>query len=342
MAIVAVLAPDNALGFEVLLPGWVFGAANSMSGQQHYDIRVVTMGGTADIAPVHGAVRLQTEWGLDSVADADIVIVPGQAGFLGEPDDRVRDALLAAAARGARLASVCVGAFTLAATGLLDGQRATTHWEHAAELARRYPLIDVDASALFIDNGAVLTSAGATAGLDLCLHMVRRELGAKVAADTARRIVMPPQRDGGQAQFITYTDPDSPGTSLQPVLDWMQANLHRPLTLDDIAAHGAISVRSLNRRFRAEIGTTPLQWLLRVRVHRAQQLLETTDLSIDRIAEEAGFGAATTLRYHFARLTRTSPQAYRNTFHHSGRAMRFVDDREKAAMGADRMADSTR
>lgn len=341
MAIVAVLAPDNALGFEVMLPGWVFGAANTVSGGKHYDIRVVTMGGTAAIAPVHGAVRLQTDWDLDAVADADTVVVPGQAGFFREPADGVRDALLAAAARGARLASVCVGAFTLAATGLLDGQRATTHWEHAAELARRYPLVDVDASVLFIDNGAVLTSAGATAGLDLCLHMVRRDLGSQVAADTARRIVMPPQRDGGQAQFIAHTDPDNPDTSLQPVLDWMQANLHRPLTLDDIAAHGAISVRSLNRRFRAEIGTTPLQWLLRVRVHRAQQLLETTDLSIDRIAEEAGFGAATTLRYHFARLTRTSPQAYRNSFHHSGGAVRSIDGRREAASGGGRMAGST-
>lgn len=323
MRIVAVLAPDSVLGFEVMLPGMVFGAANTVSGEEHYDIRIVTIGGTAAAASEHGAVRLVTDWDLDSLADADTVVVPGQAEFRCEPSAVVRHALLDAAARGARLASVCVGAFTLAATGLLDGQRATTHWEHAAELARRHPLVDVDASVLFIDNGAVLTSAGAAAGLDLCLHMVRRDLGAKVAADTARQIVMPPQRDGGQAQFIAHTDPDSPDSSLQPVLDWMQVNLHRPLTLDDIAAHGAISVRSLNRRFRAEIGTTPLQWLLRARVHRAQQLLETTHLSIDRIAEEAGFGAATTLRYHFARLTRTSPQAYRNSFHHSGRSSRL-------------------
>ncbi|WP_280402904.1 GlxA family transcriptional regulator [Nocardia carnea] len=320
MAIVAVLAPDHAFGFEVMLPGFVFGAANSVGEDKHYDIRVVTIGGTTATFSAHGAVRLETEWGLDTVADADTVVVPGSAGFFWEPDDCVRDALLAAAARGARMASICVGAFALAATGLLDGQRVTTHWEYADELARRYPLVEVDASVLFIDNGSVLTSAGATAGLDLCLHMVRRDLGATVAADTARRIVMPPQRDGGQAQFIAYTDPQSPDMSLQPVLDWMQANLHRPVTLDDIAAHGAISVRSLTRRFRAEIGTTPLQWLLRARVHRAQQLLETTDLSIDRIADEAGFGAATTLRYHFARLTKTSPQAYRNSFHHAAGA----------------------
>jgi transcriptional regulator GlxA family with amidase domain len=230
MAIVAVLAPDNALGFAVMLPGFVFGAANSVSGGKHYDIRVVTIGGTSTIAPVHGAVRLETKGDLDVVAEADTVVVPGRAGFFREPDDCVRDALLEAAARGARMASICVGAFTLAATGLLDGQRVTTHWESAAELALRYPLVEVDASVLFIDNGTVLTSAGATAGLDLCLHMVRRDPGAKVAADTARRIVMPPQRDGGQAQSIAYTDPQSPDTSLQPVLDWMQVNLHRTLT----------------------------------------------------------------------------------------------------------------
>ncbi len=220
---------------------------------------------------------------------------------------------------------MCVGAFTLAAAGLLDGLRATTHWAHAAELARRYPQVEVDPSVLFIDNGQVLTSAGIAAGLDVCLHLVRQDLGAQVAADTARRIVMPPQRDGGQAQFIAHADPADPDTSLQPVLDWMQANLHRPLTLDDIAAHGAMSVRSLNRRFRAEIGTTPLQWLLRARVHRAQELLETTGLSVDRVAEESGFGSATTLRYHFTRLTRTSPQAYRTTFQHGD-----AGDREPA------------
>ncbi|GAB2664717.1 GlxA family transcriptional regulator [Nocardia goodfellowii] len=316
MAIVTVLALDDVLGFEVMLSGMVFGAANSISGSDHYDIRVVAKGRSATVAPVHGAVQLRTQWDIDSVAEADIVMIPGKAGFLCEPDALVVDALLAAAERGARLASVCVGAFTLAATGLLDGLRATTHWEYAAELARRHPRVEVDSSVLFIDNGAVLTSAGAVAGLDLCLHMVRQDLGAAVAADTARRLVMPPQRDGGQAQFIAHTDPESTDVSLRPVLEWMQRNLHRPLTLDDIAGHAAISVRSLNRRFRAEIGTTPLQWLLRARVHRAQQLLETTELSVERIAEEAGFGAATTLRYHFARVTRTSPQAYRNSFQH--------------------------
>ncbi|MBF6096975.1 GlxA family transcriptional regulator [Nocardia cyriacigeorgica] len=323
MTVVAVLAPDSVIGFEVMLPGMVFGAANTMLGEQYYDIRVVTPGGSAGVAAVHGAVRLQSEWDLDCLAEADTVMVPGRTEFLDEPAEPVRRALLDAAARGARLASVCVGAFTLAATGLLDGARATTHWEHAAELARRYPRVEVDPSVLFVDNGSVLTSAGVAAGLDLCLHMVRRDLGARVAGDTARRLVMPPQRGGGQAQFIAHTDPDDSSVSLQPVLDWMQANLHRPLSLDDIAAHGALSVRSLNRRFRAEIGTTPLQWLLRARVHRAQQLLETSDLSIDRIAEASGFGTAATLRYHFSRLARTSPQAYRADFQHSGRLARI-------------------
>ncbi|MBF6139918.1 helix-turn-helix domain-containing protein [Nocardia farcinica] len=325
MTIVAVLASEGAVGFEVMLPGVVFGAANTVCAGDRYEIRIVTPEEGATTGAVHGRVRLQSDWGIDTLATADIVVVPGRDDYRTEPSAAVCQALRAALARGARVASVCVGAFTLAAAGLLDGLRATTHWAHAAELARRYPQVEVDPSVLFIDNGQVLTSAGIAAGLDVCLHLVRQDLGAQVAADTARRIVMPPQRDGGQAQFIAHADPADPDTSLQPVLDWMQANLHRPLTLDDIAAHGAMSVRSLNRRFRAEIGTTPLQWLLRARVHRAQELLETTGLSVDRVAEESGFGSATTLRYHFTRLTRTSPQAYRTTFQHGD-----AGDREPA------------
>ncbi|MFE6861537.1 GlxA family transcriptional regulator [Nocardia sp. NPDC057668] len=316
MVVVTVVAPDDALGFEVMLADVVFGAANATVDREHYDIRIASKSGTADIASGRGAVGLHTRWGIESLAESDLIVVPGAAGFLHEPDEVIVDALRTAAERGARLASVCVGAFTLAATGLLDGHRVTTHWEYAAELARRHPRVEVDPSVLYIDNGQILTSAGVVAGLDLCLHIVRRDLGAAIAADTARRIVMPPQRDGGQAQFITHAEPVRTDTSLRPVLDWMQSNLHRPLTLDEVAAQAAISVRSLNRRFRREVGTTPMQWLLRARVHHAQRLLETTPLSIDRVAAEAGFGTATSLRYHFARQTRTTPQAYRNSFQH--------------------------
>ncbi|MCP2278105.1 transcriptional regulator, AraC family with amidase-like domain [Nocardia amikacinitolerans] len=314
MHIVAVLALDGVVGFELAIPGQVFGTANRAIGSDHYDIRIAAPGRSVATDAGLGAVRLHTAWDLDTLVDADTIIIPSRVDYLAQPPEPALDALRAAAARGTRLASVCIGAFTLAATGLLDGKRATTHWQHAAELAQRYPRIDVDPEVLFIDNGLVLTSAGVAAGLDLCLHMLRHDLGAARAAATARRIVMPPQRDGGQAQFIEYPDPRGHDAFLQDTLDWMEANLHRPLTLHDIARHARTSIRSLNRHFRAQIGTTPLQWLLRARANRAQQLLETTAMSIDRIAEETGFGASNTLRYHFTRLVGISPQAYRTTF----------------------------
>ncbi|MEV0298314.1 helix-turn-helix domain-containing protein [Nocardia sp. NPDC050710] len=317
MHIVAVLALDGVVGFELAIPGQVFGTANRATGTKQYDIRITAPGRSVTTDAGLGAVQLHTPWDLDALIDADTIVIPSRVDYLAAPPDPVLDALRACAARGARLASVCIGAFTLAATGLLDGMRATTHWQYAAELAHRYPRIDVDPAVLFIDNGSLLTSAGVAAGLDLCLHLLRRDLGASQAAATARRIVMPPQRDGGQAQFIEYPAPGGHDAFLQNTLDWMEANLHHPLTLQDIARHTQTSIRSLNRHFRAQIGTTPLQWLLRARTNRAQQLLETTTLSIDRIAEETGFGASNTLRYHFTRLTGVSPQAYRTTFHAS-------------------------
>lgn len=209
---------------------------------------------------------------------------------------------------------MCVGAFTLAATGLLDGHRATTHWQYAAELARRHPRVDVDPAVLFVDHGSLITSAGVAAGLDLCLHLVRRDLGAGLAAATARRTVMPLQRDGGQAQYIERPADPADSGSLQPVLRWMESRLDRPLTLADIAGHANVSVRTLNRRFRAQVGTTPLSWLLRAWVHRAQQLLETTDLTVAHIADRTGFGSPVTLRHHFARHIGTSPHGYRAVF----------------------------
>ncbi|WP_051580923.1 GlxA family transcriptional regulator [Pseudonocardia acaciae] len=315
MTTIAVLALDGVVGFELTVPGMVFGTANAVTGSPRYEVRVVAPGGGVSTDARLDGFRIHTPWGLDALAGADTVIVPGHAGFLAEPPGAVLDALREAAGRGARIASVCIGAFTLAATGLLDGHRATTHWQHAEELARRHPRIDVDASVLFIDNGSLLTSAGVAAGLDLCLHLLRGDVGSTLAAATARRIVMPPQRDGGQAQFIEHPDPDGQDTPLRHILEWMESNLSRPLTLHDIARHTRTSVRGLNRHFRAQIGTTPLQWLLRARTNRAQELLETTTLSIDRIAEETGFNTANTLRYHFTRRTGTSPHAYRTAFH---------------------------
>jgi transcriptional regulator GlxA family with amidase domain len=207
-----------------------------------------------------------------------------------------------------------VGAFTLAATGLLDGLRATTHWRAAAALARRYPRVAVDPDVLFVDNGQFLTSAGAAAGLDLCLHLIRRDYGAAVAADAARTAVMPLERAGGQAQFIAHPPPIPDGATLEPLLRWLDQNAHRELTLGQIAAQARLSVRTLNRRFREQTGTTPLQWLHRARLRRAQCLLETTSLPVERIAGQVGFGSPTAFRDHFRRLVGTSPHAYRRAF----------------------------
>jgi transcriptional regulator GlxA family with amidase domain len=213
-----------------------------------------------------------------------------------------------------RIASICSGAFILAATGLLDGRRATTHWGAAAELARRYPRVTVDPNVLFVDEGQFLTSAGASAGLDLCLHLVRCDYGAAVAAHAARLAVVPLLRDGGQAQYIVQMPPRAEDTSLARVLSWAEKNLDKPIALQDIAKRAAMSVRSLNRHFKQQLGLTPLHWLIKARVHRAQVLLETTALSIDAIASSTGFGSASTLRTHFQRVAGTSPQAYRKAF----------------------------
>ncbi|MEU3001442.1 helix-turn-helix domain-containing protein [Streptomyces sp. NPDC006863] len=315
MTVIAILALDGVLPFELSVPGQVFGTANEVAATRHYRLRVCAPQPTVTTSPEHGAFQIQVPYRLDALTEADTVIVPAHAGFLDPPPGPVVTALRDASARGARMASVCVGAFTLAATGLLDGHKVTTHWHYADELTRRHPRVAVDSGVLFIDNGDLITSAGVAAALDLCLHLVHRDLGADCAAATARRTVMPLRRDGGQAQFIEPPETAATGsTLLGPTLHWMAGNLHRPLTLADIAGHAAMSVRSLNRHFRAQTGTTPQQWLLRARVRRAQQLLETTDLPVERIADASGFGSAVTLRHHFARVAGTSPHAYRTAF----------------------------
>ncbi|MFC6886668.1 MULTISPECIES: GlxA family transcriptional regulator [Actinomadura] len=316
--VVAVLAMDGVVPFDLSVPCQVFGSAPGPDGAPLYETRVCAQTPGVVTSAAFGRMRLETPWGLDTLARADTVVVPGHDDFLAEPPPAVLDALRAAAERGARLASICVGAFALAASGLLDGRRATTHWVHAAALAHRHPRVEVDPAVLFVDEGDLLTSAGIAAGIDLCLHLVRRDHGSETAARTARYVVMPLQRDGGQAQFIRHEDPRDTGTALQPTLAWLEANLHRPLTLDDIARQAATSVRTLTRRFRAQVGTTPLKWLARARVLRAQQLLESTDLPVERVAAEAGFGSPVTLRAHFARAVGASPQAYRSAFRARG------------------------
>jgi transcriptional regulator GlxA family with amidase domain len=261
---------------------------------------------------------LRVPWRLSSLAHADIVIVPGIADLDRAIPERLLRSIRRAVDRGARVASVCTGAFVLAATGALDGLRATTHWRTAPELARRHPAIEVDDKVLYVDNGRVLTSAGAAAGLDLCLHLVRRDLGAAAAAAVARIAVMPLEREGGQAQFIAH-EPPGADASMGPLLTWIEQNLRRDLSLPGVARRAAMSTRTLSRRFREQVGATPAHWIASARVRRAQRLLETTTFSIERVAAESGFGSAAVLRERFRQVAGTAPIAYRLAFSRGGR-----------------------
>ena len=310
MHVVAIVALDGVVAFDLATPCEVFGRVRLPDGRPGYQVRVCGVTPEVDA----GAFGLLTRSGLEELARADTIILPGVADLSRPVPAPLVDAVRAAAARGTRVASICSGAFLLAATGLLDGRRATTHWLAAAELARRHPAIQVDPDVLYVDGGQFLTSAGAAAGLDLCLHLVRLDYGSAVAADTARVSVMPLERAGGQSQFIMHAPPAPDGSSLEPLLHWLEESLHQPLTLAAIARHAALSVRTLNRRFREQTGTTPLQWLLRARVRRAQHLLETTAHPVESIAGKVGFGSATAFRAHFQRCVATTPQAYRRAF----------------------------
>ena len=324
--IVGVLALDQVMGFELMIPGQVFGMANLAAAEPEaagrygatavakYEVWVCGQRRSISTTAEWGLVEIRTTYGLDALPNADLVIVPGSHRFLEDPDPRAVSALRAAADNGARIASMCVGAFTLAAAGLLDGRRATTHWQWAGELARRYPDIDVDAGVLFVDEGPVLTSAGVASGLDLCLHLIRQDAGPDLAGRTARRVVIPAWRDGGQAQYIEHVVPAEAGHPLQPTIAWMEENAHAELDLQAIADHASVSVRTLNRQFREHFGTTPLGLLARMRVDRAQRLLESTGLTVDRVAEQSGFGSYASLRLHFLRTVGVSPQKYRQSY----------------------------
>jgi transcriptional regulator GlxA family with amidase domain len=261
---------------------------------------------------------MQVPHGLERLRHVDTVIVPPTK-LLERIPAEVFEALRRAHARGARIVSFCTGAFVLAEAGLLDGRRATTHWEECADLARRYPQVSVDPGVLYVDEGDVLTSAGSAAGIDLCLHIVRRDYGAEVATQLARQLVISPQRDGGQAQFIDTPMPilDSSNLFAQTVA-WLQEHLGEPVTVEDLAAKSAMSPRTFARRFLSSTGTTPYQWLLRERVLFAQRLLETTDLPIEAVATKSGFGTADAMRTYFRRTVHTSPHAYRRAFKDPG------------------------
>lgn len=311
MHTVAVLALDKVIAFDLSTPIEVFTRTRLPDGRPAYRVRVCAANPAVDTE----TFTIQTRWGLAALADADTVILPGCADPTAPIPDEVLDALRRAAAHGTRIASICSGAFILAATGLLNGLRATTHWLAAATLAALHPEVEVDPEVLYVDNGQFLTSAGAAAGLDLCLHLIRRDHGSAVAADAARLSVMPLEREGGQAQFIVHDQPPAPqGSILEPLLRWLEDNTANDLTLTDIASHAGMSTRTLNRRFREQTGTTPLQWLHRARIRQAQYLLEATTHPVDRIASQVGFGSPTAFRDRFRRVVGTSPHAYRAAF----------------------------
>jgi AraC family transcriptional activator FtrA len=311
MTVVAMALSEGVPIFELAAPCAIFGTDRSGStGGGWYGFRVC---GPQD-AKVDKWFRAATEYGYDALAAADTVIVPAcHDDALNPPADLV-DAVRTAYLRGARIASICTGAFVLGAAGILDNRRCTTHWLHAAELARRHPTAEVDPAVLYVDGGQVLTSAGKAAGNDLCLHIVRSDYGAAVANDVARRLVTAPHRDGGQAQYIGSVETVAATDPLGPVLDWAIAHLDQPITVDQLARHAHLGVRTLNRHFHAKVGASPLTWLHQQRVRRAQELLETTDDTIDLIAEKTGFGTSAALRRHFARALATGPDAYRRTF----------------------------
>jgi AraC family transcriptional activator FtrA len=309
---VVALAYDGLCTFE-------FGIAVEMFGLPRpelpawYDFRVCAV----ERGPLRaaGGLTVRADGGLETLDGAGTVIVPGWRGVDAVPPPALLDALRAAHERGARLLSFCSGVFVLAATGLLDGRRATTHWRYAEALAARHPRIRVDADVLYVDEGTLLTSAGSAAALDLSLHLIRRDHGPQVANLVARRAVVPAHRDGGQAQFIPSPLPEQ-GQSLGTLLEWMRRHLDRPLPLAELADRARTSERTLLRRFEAATGRTPRQWLIEERLARARDLLEGSRLNIEQIADRCGYGHADSLRHHFRRALGLSPMRYRERFGH--------------------------
>jgi transcriptional regulator GlxA family with amidase domain len=310
---VGLVVYDGMTLFELGVAFEVFGVDRSaLFGVPWY--RLLVCGATSPAVTLEGGLVMEVPHGLDRIGHVDTVIVP-PTGRPGEVPVEVEDALRRAHRRGARIVSLCTGALVLAGAGLLDGRRATTHWTECGDLARRYPRVSVDPGVLYVDDGDILTSAGSAAGIDLCLHVVRQDFGSEIATQLARQLVVPPQRDGGQAQYIDTPMPTLDSSNLfADTVAWLQEHLEEPVTVDDLAARSAMSPRTFARRFLASTGTTPYQWLVGQRVQLAQRLLETTDLAVDLVAQHSGLGTAANLRKHFGRLVHTTPQAYRRTF----------------------------
>jgi transcriptional regulator GlxA family with amidase domain len=310
---VVALCLEGVVAFDLAAPAQAFSVATTAAGEPRYEFATCSLGGRELSSTTGFGVVPRGDAGL--LERADTVVVPASlAGF--SPPPEAIEALRAAAERGARVISVCTGAFALAHAGLLDGRRATTHWAFAEEMAARFPAVEVDAAALYVDEGQLMTSAGLSAGIDLCLHVIRSDCGAAVGERVARHMVAAPHRDGGQAQFIERPASTAGAArgSLEGTRRWAAERLHEPLGVAAMARHASVSPRTFARRFREETGTTPLQWLLSRRVQEARRLLEETDLPIDAVAWRAGFGTAASLREHFRRVTATTPTAYRRSF----------------------------
>jgi AraC family transcriptional regulator, transcriptional activator FtrA len=309
MPSVALAVTDGTPLFELAAACEVFGVDRGLT-RRWYDFRICGQ----DDAEVGGWLRAGITHGLDALADADTVLVPSCRDVAEPPPLALVDAVRTAHRGGARVASLCTGAFVLAQAGLLDGRRATTHWAHTTLLHDRYPAVDVDANVLYVDEGDVLTSAGKAAGLDLCLHLVRKDHGTAVANALARSLVVPPHRAGGQAQFIPAAVAHGRNNALADLMAWALERLDQPLTVRDLAREAGMSSRNLARHFNLAAGTSPLRWLLTQRVRRAQELLETSDLSVEQVASRTGMGTATTLRRHFSHQLGVPPETYRRTF----------------------------
>jgi transcriptional regulator GlxA family with amidase domain len=312
---VAVLLIEPVIGFDAVIPPQVLGSALGPDGEPLYQVQLVSLDGRA--AGTEWGYALLPQADASVLAAADTVIVPGTRcpgpRWHGTLPDEVREALRRVRP-GTRLVSICTGAFVLAAAGLLSGRPATTHWAYAESFRRLYPDVKLDENLLFVDDGDVLTSAGLAAGVDLCLHLIRRDHGSAVANQAARHCVVPPWRDGGQAQFIEHPVPPSDASSTTATRDWAVRHLADRLDVPSLARHAQLSVRTFNRRFRAETGLAPGAWLLEQRLNRARQLLETTDLPVDEVAAQSGLGSGASLRQHMRAAVGVSPSDYRRTF----------------------------
>lgn len=312
--VVAVVVTDEAPIFELAVACEVFGIQRTDLVDPWYELRLCAAA-AGPLRTATAALRVDTPYGLADLATADTVLVSAmQRPVQLDPPPELLTALRQAAARGARIAAICSGAYALAAAGLLDDRPATVHWMYAADFAERFPAVKVDPDVLYVDDGQFLTSAGTGAGIDLCLHLVESDHGAAVANAVARRMVVPPHRDGGQAQYVQPSRIPSGGTGLGHVLDWAREHLDRPLTVADLAGRARLGHRTFLRRFAEVTGTSPLRWLTTERIRLAQQLLETTDEPVEQIATRTGFGTAANFRQHFGRATSVAPQTYRRVF----------------------------